>query len=84
MEISKGTIIRTTILAIALVNQLLSAMGKNVINIADEDISAVISAAFTIVSAIVAWWKNNSFTRAAIIADEVMKIEKNRGESECE
>lgn len=73
MKISKGTIARTIILALALINQLLTATGKNVINIADEDINTLISTAFTIVSAVVAWWKNNSFTNAAIEADEHMK-----------
>lgn len=72
MKISKGTIIRTIVLALALINQVLAAMGKNVINIADEDINALISAGFTIVSAICAWWKNNSFTQAAIEADNYM------------
>ena len=73
MKITKGTIGRTIILALALINQLLTASGKNVINIADEDINTLISTIFTIVSAIVAWWKNNSFTKPAIEADEVMK-----------
>ena len=76
MKISKGTIARTIILALALINQLLTASGHNVINIADEDINTLISTAFTIVSAVAAWWKNNSFTQAAITADEIMKEEK--------
>ena len=76
MKISKGTIARTIILALALINQLLTAAGHNVINVSDEDINTLISTAFTIVSAVAAWWKNNSFTQAAITADEIMKEEK--------
>ena len=76
MKVTKGTIARTIILALALVNQVLTAMGKNVINIADEDINTLISTAFTIVSAVVAWWKNNSFTKAALEADEIMRENK--------
>ena len=72
MKISKGTIIRTVILALALLNQVLAVFGISPLNIADDDISTVISTAFTIVSAIVAWWKNNSFSDAAIRADEFM------------
>ena len=72
MKISKGTIARTIVLALALINQVLTAMGHNVINIADEDINTLISTIFTIVSAAVAWWKNNSFTQAAIEADKFM------------
>lgn len=76
MKVTKGTIARTVILALALVNQVLTATGKNVINIADEDINALISTVFTIVTAIAAWWKNNSFTKAAIEADEILSANK--------
>lgn len=76
MKVTKGTIARTIILALALINQLLTAAGHNVINVSDEDINTLISTAFTIVSAVAAWWKNNSFTQAAITADEIMKEEK--------
>lgn len=73
MTISAGTIARTIILVLALVNQLLTAMSHSVINISDESINTLISTGFTIVSAIVAWWKNNSFTQSALKADEVMR-----------
>lgn len=73
MTISAGTIARTIILVLALVNQLLTAMSHSVINISDESINTLISTGFTIVTAIVAWWKNNSFTQSALKADEVMR-----------
>lgn len=73
MTISAGTIARTIILVLALVNQLLTATGHSVINISDESINTLISTGFTIVTAIVAWWKNNSFTQSALKADEVMR-----------
>ena len=72
MKISKGTLIRTIILALALINQVLAMFGISPLNIADDDISTVISTAWTIVAAIIAWWKNNSFSDAAIMADEFM------------
>ena len=65
MKISKGTLIRTIILALALVNQVLAMLDISPLNIADDDIS-------TIIAAVLAWWKNNSFTDAAIKADEFM------------
>ena len=77
LQITSGTIARTAILILALVNQVLTATGHSVINISDENINTRISTGFTIVSAIIAWWKNNSFTQAAIMADEVMKEDKN-------
>ena len=81
MTISAGTIARTIILVLALVNQLLTATGHGVINISDESINTLISTGFTIVTAIVAWWKNNSFTQSALKADEVMREGKENGGS---
>ena len=81
MTISAGTIARTIILVLALVNQILTAMGHSVINISDESINTLISTGFTIVTAIVAWWKNNSFTQSALKADEVMREGKENGGS---
>ena len=79
MNITSGTIARTIILVLALLNQILTAMGHSVINISDESINTLISTGFTVVSAVVAWWKNNSFTQSALKADEVMKEEKANG-----
>lgn len=73
MKVSAGTITRTIILMLALINQVLVVLGYNVIDISDDTINTMISTAITIVTAIVAWWKNNSFTQAAIEADAVMK-----------
>lgn len=81
MTISAGTIARTIILVLALVNQILTATGHSVINISDESINTLISTGFTIVTAIVAWWKNNSFTQSALKADEVMREGKENGGS---
>ena len=73
MNITSGTIARTIILVLALVNQILTATGHSVINISDESVNTLISTGFTIVTAIVAWWKNNSFTQSALKADCVMR-----------
>lgn len=81
MTISAGTIARTIILVLALLNQILTATGHSVINISDESINTLISTGFTIVTAIVAWWKNNSFTQSALKADEVMREGKENGGS---
>lgn len=80
MTISAGTIARTIILVLALLNQILTATGHSVINISDESVNTLISTGFTIVTAIVAWWKNNSFTQSALKADEVMRELKSNKE----
>ena len=79
MNISAGTIARTAILGLALTNQVLTATGHNVIDISDDTINTFVATGFTIVTAVAAWWKNNSFTSAAIEADK-MKNELKEGE----
>lgn len=71
-NITAGTIARTIVLILALANQVLAMCGKQVLNIADDDIYQIVSIVFTIGASAVAWWKNNSFSQAAIKADEVM------------
>lgn len=69
MKISKETIIRTILLIVALVNMALNAFGKNTLPFTDDEISEIISVVFMAVTSIAAWWKNNSFTEKARIAD---------------
>ena len=79
MTISAGTIARTACLCLALANQILTAIGHSVIDVSNDDINTLISTGCTVVSAVIAWWKNNSFTQSALKADEVMKEEKANG-----
>ena len=71
-NITAGTIARTLSLLLALVNQVLTAKGHNIIDISDDTINTLIATGFTVVTALLAWWKNNSFTPAAIKADNYM------------
>lgn len=72
-NVSSGTITRTIILLIALVNQILAYFGISPLQIADEDIGTVVTILFTIGASVAAWWKNNSFTKVAIQADELKR-----------
>lgn len=76
MKISSGTIARTVVLVLALVNQVLSILGYKIIPIEDEQVNDFVTIAFTIGSALAAWWKNNSFTEAAIEGDKYKDIVK--------
>ena len=76
MKISSGTIARTIVLVLALVNQVLSVLGYKIIPIEDGQINDFVTIAFTIGSALAAWWKNNSFTEAAIEGDKYKNIVK--------
>lgn len=73
MKISKETIIRTVLLAAALINMVLNALGKNTLPFTNDEISEIISVGFMAVTSIIAWWKNNSFTKNAIKADEYLE-----------
>lgn len=72
-NVTAGTIARTACLVLALVNQILMVLGYKVIDVSDDTVNTLITTAFTIITALIAWWKNNSFTQAAIEADEVMR-----------
>ena len=78
MNITSGTVARTIILALALINQLLSASGHAVLPIDDAQIETIVSTAWTVIASLVAWWKNNSFTQAALEGDAKMKELKSK------
>ena len=69
-------------------------MGKKIIPITDDQISTFITLGATIVTALIGYWKNNSFTQEAIIADGIMhdlkdlhkkgKVEDNTGSQDGE
>lgn len=70
MKIESGTIVRTICLVLALINQVLVMSGHSVLPIEDAAVEAIVTNIFTIVTAVAAWWKNNSFTQKAIAADK--------------
>lgn len=76
-NVSAGTVARTACLLLALTNQILSACGKPVLPIESATVEQLVTAGITTVAALVAWWQNNSFTQAALAADEVYEQKKN-------
>ena len=76
MNITSGTIGRTVCLCLSLLNQLLALFGKGTFDFVEEEVYQIVSTLCTIVTAVVAWWKNNSFTKAARVADTIMREEK--------
>ena len=61
MKIDNGTIVRTTLLILAWVNQILAMNHISPIPVDEMTISTVITGVFSLW----AWWKNNNFTHAA-------------------
>ena len=76
--VSAGTVARTAVLLLALTNQVLSAMGKPILPIDSTELEQLVTAGCTTVAALISWWYNNSFTQAAIKADEEFERQKKR------
>lgn len=72
-KIKAATITRTAVLILALANQILSATGHSPIPVDDAQLEQLISTGITVGAAIWAWWKNNSFTKEAIAADNYLE-----------
>ena len=72
INITKGTLIRTILLVLALINQVLAVFGKSPIPIDDDTATNLISTVWTVIASLIAWWKNNSFTDKAIKADKML------------
>ncbi|MER2057315.1 MAG: phage holin [Niallia sp.] len=78
--IDKGTVIRLGLLLLALINQSLIALGYPVLPIPEDLFTNLVDAlyligsiVFTIVTAIVAWYKNNYVTKKGLKQKEVLK-----------
>ncbi|MES9749149.1 phage holin [Bacillus safensis] len=76
----KGTVIRTVLLFIALVNQALILFGKPILPISEDQVTSLAetlylagSMIFTIVTTLVAWFKNNYVTSKGQQQKEVLK-----------
>lgn len=54
-----GTIIRTTVLLFALLNQILAAYGQSPLPFTEAQIEEAVSVIITVAASIWAWWKNN-------------------------
>ncbi|MCP1149825.1 MULTISPECIES: phage holin [Bacillus] len=76
----KGTVIRTVLLFIALINQTLILFGKPILPISEDQVTSLaetlylaFSMIFTIVTTLVAWFKNNYVTDKGKQQKEILK-----------
>ena len=76
-NISKGTIVRTIMLVILIINLILKACGKPLIDVEEGTLFYWLEVILEIAVIITTFWKNNSFSKAAIKADEFLKKLKN-------
>lgn len=73
MKITTGTIVRTIMIVIVVINFILKAIGKPVIDIEEGTVAAYVEVFIEVAMVLVGFWKNNSFSEAAIKADEFLK-----------
>ena len=72
-KISKGTIVRTIMLVIVLINMVLQHFGFDIIKVDENQVLNLVEIVIELAVIIVSFWKNNSFTNKAIKADEFLK-----------
>lgn len=81
-KITKGTIVRTIMLLIVVINMILKNTGKQPIEIAESDVYSTIEMVVSVAIILLSWWKNNSFTKNAQLADEYLQELKKFDEEE--
>ncbi len=70
--VTSQTWVRTIVLIIALIGQLLVILGRKTEDINIDQWTEYVTYAVTAISSVWAWWKNNSFTRKAQEADNIL------------
>ena len=75
-DIKASTYVSAVVLIFTMVNYVLNIMGKPVININENEIAAWVTAIVGVVGIIYSWYKNQSITHPAQVADDIMKILK--------
>lgn len=70
--VSVQTWVRTIVLALALVSQILVLLGKADKTIDTERTAQILTTILTAVASVWSWWKNNSFTNKAQEADKML------------
>jgi SPP1 family holin len=69
----KMMLIRTLILVLALVNQVLVSFGMSPLPIDEQNVELVVSLVWTGVASILTWWKDNDITKKARDNKQVLK-----------
>lgn len=69
----KGSIIRTIVLAFALLNQSLVLAGKSPIPFEQEDVQNFVANSFTVVASLFAWYKHNYVSKKGKQQKEVLE-----------
>lgn len=71
-KIPVRTYVSTVMVLIVIINYVLTAMGKPIINLGEETITYAINTILNLIFIGFSMWKNNSVTDNAIVADEIL------------
>lgn len=75
-EVEASTIVRTIVMLLTIINTILAMTGHNPLPWSEKELYSGISVIVNVIVTLWVWWKNNSFTKAAIEADSVMRMLK--------
>ena len=81
-KISAATITRFIILALALINQVLSVTAHSILPIDEAQVETLVSTLFTIGAALVGYWYDNDITAQAIERKAVISENSDADKSE--
>ena len=73
MKVTKGTIVRTIMLGLVLLNMILRKAGIDVIGFSESQVAGFVEMVIEVAVIITTFWKNNSFSPNAIKADKYLK-----------
>ena len=73
MKVSKATIVRTILVVVAIINFGLERFGVDIIPVDESTVAMAVEYCIEIAILAVGFWKNNSYSQAAIKADEFLK-----------
>lgn len=84
MKPDKAVLLRTVALLVAWVNMILTARGWSVLPFSEAEVADGVSFILAFAATLWAWWKNNSVSPEARLADEYMHALKAHNKEESE
>ena len=73
IKVDAGTVTRTIVLFLTIINAILAITGKDKIKFTENDIYQCVSAILTVIVPLINWWENNAFTKSARKAEAYRK-----------
>ena len=66
LKVSAGTFVSLVLMILGIINLVLQALGKPPIQFGTQEVTIFVTALYTFVAGIYAWWKNNNVTKNAL------------------